>query len=150
MKGRLPLLLLAVGLPLAACNEMGQQPRYDSAEPSTLFADGKSLQAPPEGTVAQDQPLLDAALGDRPAMSAALLKRGGDALLDVVENAGRPQQGAGMGLRRLRDGAALCVELLEELATAGAVVAHAAAVQILEQLSDALVEFSQREERLVA
>ena len=69
------LLCLMVGL-LAGCNEMGSQPRYDNAEPSALFADGKVLQAPPDGTVAQDQPQRDADLSNRPAMSAALLKRG--------------------------------------------------------------------------
>ncbi|MBE7185715.1 MAG: cytochrome c [Methylobacterium mesophilicum] len=67
---------LLLCLTLAGCNEMGQQPRYDSAEPSALFADGKSLQAPPEGTVAQDVPELARALNERPPMSAELLERG--------------------------------------------------------------------------
>lgn len=75
MNGFRVMLLLACVLP-AGCNEMGRQPRYDSAEPSKLFTDGKSLQAAPDGTVAQDQPALDLALAERPPMSAALLKRG--------------------------------------------------------------------------
>lgn len=71
-------LVLATVLILAAssCDEMSHQPRYDYAEKSTLFADGKSLQAPPPGTIARDDPLWSAALADRPAMSAALLARG--------------------------------------------------------------------------
>src|SRR5205814_5100063 len=41
------------------------------------------------------------------------------------------------------------VELLEQLAAAGAVVTHAPPVEIHQQLADALVERVQREERLV-
>jgi mono/diheme cytochrome c family protein len=55
---------------------MRHQPRYDYAEPTKLFADGKSLQAPPDGTVARDDPAWQSALADRPPMSAALLARG--------------------------------------------------------------------------
>lgn len=71
-----PLLpaLLAV-LALAGCDDMSDQPRYDSYEPSTLFDDGTSLQAPPEGTVARDGATEDI---PRPAMSLALLERGRD------------------------------------------------------------------------
>ncbi|MGE0744821.1 MAG: cytochrome c [Rhodospirillales bacterium] len=65
-----------VVLALAGCDEMGQQPRYDSYERSGLFPDGKSLQAPPEGAVARDDPMLMAALRTRPPMSRALLERG--------------------------------------------------------------------------
>jgi mono/diheme cytochrome c family protein len=68
-------LLMAV-LALAACDEMSHQPRYDSDEASALFKDGKSLQAPAEGTVARDDPVWSAALQQRPAMSMALLQRG--------------------------------------------------------------------------
>jgi mono/diheme cytochrome c family protein len=71
----LPLILL---LPLAACDDMSHQPRYESYEKSSLFADRKALQAPPDGTVAQDDPALAASLADRPAMSAALIGRGRD------------------------------------------------------------------------
>jgi mono/diheme cytochrome c family protein len=72
MRWPLTLALLA----LAGCEEMNHQPRYDSYEPSPLFADGKSLQMPPDGTVTRDQPALDRALATRPAMGAALLERG--------------------------------------------------------------------------
>lgn len=70
-----PLLLFPVLL-LAACDDMNHQPRYDSYEKSTLFADGKALQAPPDGTVARDDPERTAALANRPPITAALLQRG--------------------------------------------------------------------------
>ena len=63
-------------LALTACDDMGQQPRYDHYEPSTLFRDGKALQAPPEGTVSRDAPARLDALATRPEMSRALLERG--------------------------------------------------------------------------
>jgi mono/diheme cytochrome c family protein len=65
-----------VGLGLLGCDQMDQQPRYDSYEKSGLFPDGKSLQSPPEGTVARDDPAFVAALAERPPMSPALLARG--------------------------------------------------------------------------
>ena len=68
--------LLIVLFALAACDEMSHQPRYDSDEASALFRDGKSLQAPPEGTIARDDPAWSEALQQRPAMSLALLERG--------------------------------------------------------------------------
>lgn len=68
---RAVLLLLA----LTAC-EMSDQPRYGEYQPSALFPDGTSLQAPPDGTVAQDAPARAATLAERPAMTAALLARG--------------------------------------------------------------------------
>jgi mono/diheme cytochrome c family protein len=63
-------------LALSTCDQMRHQPRYDYAEQTRLFADGKSLQAPPEGTVARDDPAWQSALVDRPPMTAALLARG--------------------------------------------------------------------------
>ena len=75
MRGAL-LLLLAGGAVLAACNDMGRQPRYDHYEPSSLFSDGKALQAPPDGTVARDDPASEAALSEQPPMTATLLERG--------------------------------------------------------------------------
>jgi mono/diheme cytochrome c family protein len=70
-----PLYLLPVLL-LAACDDMNHQPRYDSYEKSSLFADGKALQTPPQGTVARDDPQREAILADRPTMTAELLQRG--------------------------------------------------------------------------
>jgi mono/diheme cytochrome c family protein len=69
------LLALAPGA-LAACDEMSHQKRYDSYEASALFRDGKSVQAPPDGTVARDDPAWEAALAQRPALTADLLARG--------------------------------------------------------------------------
>ncbi|MEZ2224064.1 cytochrome c [Rhizobium sp. RCC_161_2] len=73
---RRALLIVLVALPLAACDDMNHQPRYDSYEKSMLFADGKALQAPPAGTVARDDPERDAALANRPAVSGRILLRG--------------------------------------------------------------------------
>jgi mono/diheme cytochrome c family protein len=68
-------LPVALGM-LSACDEMSHQKRYDSYEASGLFKDGKSLQAPPDGTIARDDPAWSAALAQRPAMTAELLQRG--------------------------------------------------------------------------
>ena len=68
--------LLLLPLLLAACDEMAEQPRYDSYERSALFDDGSSLRHPPEGTVARDEPAQLAALRERPEMTPALLARG--------------------------------------------------------------------------
>jgi mono/diheme cytochrome c family protein len=70
-----PAALICV-LILAGCDDMSHQRRYDSYEKSTLFEDGKALQAPPDGTIARDQPAQDAELYNRPPMSALLLSRG--------------------------------------------------------------------------
>jgi mono/diheme cytochrome c family protein len=75
MRRWLPLVLLSA---LASCDDMSHQPRYESYEKSGLFADRKALQAPPDGTVAQDDPARAAALANRPAMSTALIERGRD------------------------------------------------------------------------
>jgi mono/diheme cytochrome c family protein len=61
---------------LTACDEMSHQPRYDSYEASALFADGKSMQAPAEGTIARDDPAWSDALQQRPPMSLSLVERG--------------------------------------------------------------------------
>jgi mono/diheme cytochrome c family protein len=70
------LLLPLIALLLAGCDDMRHQPRYDSYEESKLFADGKALQAPPEGTVARDAAEQQRALAERPPLTAALLVRG--------------------------------------------------------------------------
>lgn len=71
----LALAFLMLSL-LSACDEMAHQRRYDSYERSGLFPDGKSLQAPPDGTIARDDPAVEQALTTRPPMSLALLQRG--------------------------------------------------------------------------
>lgn len=65
------LLPLVVG----GCNDMVKQPRYDDYGPGALFADGKAMQAPPEGAVARDTPQIRAA-DTRPPLTRALLERG--------------------------------------------------------------------------
>ena len=69
-------VLLAATLLLAGCHEMNQQPRYDSYEKSPLFNDGKSVQSPPDGTIARDDPIYEETLATRPLMNMALLQRG--------------------------------------------------------------------------
>lgn len=69
-------LAILVVFGLAACKDMSRQPRYDPYGKSALFADGKSLQAPPAGTMARDEPAWAAALRNRPPMTMALLRRG--------------------------------------------------------------------------
>ena len=66
------VLLAAV----SSCDQMRHQPRYDSEERSNLFTDGKSLQAPPDGTIARDDPAYRRTLRERPATTDALLARG--------------------------------------------------------------------------
>jgi mono/diheme cytochrome c family protein len=74
---KLRMLIMALTLALTSCGEeMDQQPRYDHYGKSKLFADGKSLQAPPDGTVARDEPAEAKGLSERPAMSLALMQRG--------------------------------------------------------------------------
>ncbi|EMD84447.1 c-type cytochrome [Pacificimonas flava] len=65
------LLLLS-----AACDEMSDQPRYDPYGEGELFEDGKVMQLPPTGTLAQEDPEWLAAYRERPEMSLALLERG--------------------------------------------------------------------------
>lgn len=66
---------LALVLLLAGCDNMARQPRYDAYGEGKLFADGKAMQIPPDGTIARDAPEILAA-ERRPAMSQALLARG--------------------------------------------------------------------------
>ncbi len=69
-------LTLVLAATVGTCDQMSHQPRYDSYEKSSLFADGKSLQAPPDGAIARDDLGHFTALRQRPAMTAALLQRG--------------------------------------------------------------------------
>jgi mono/diheme cytochrome c family protein len=71
--GGLFLLLLA----LAACKqEMTQQRRYDTFEPSPLWADGTSARPLPAGVVARGDLAREAAATQPPAVTPALLARG--------------------------------------------------------------------------
>lgn len=69
------LTLTMIALVLASCDEMTHQPKYGAYAKSALFADGKAMQAPPDGAVARDDPAADADLTP-PAMTLALLQRG--------------------------------------------------------------------------
>jgi mono/diheme cytochrome c family protein len=71
------LLLL---LPLAGCDlSMTRQAKHDAQGDTNLWAGGPAAtEAPPEGSVAQDQPARDAALTTPPPVTAALLARGQD------------------------------------------------------------------------
>lgn len=64
----LPLIML-----LAACTgqQMDDQPRADTFEASSYFADGTTARVPPAGTVAQEDRAQP-----RPTLNAALLARG--------------------------------------------------------------------------
>lgn len=70
------LILISMASFLAGCDEMSHQPKYGTAAPSKLFADGKSMQSPPDGTVGRDDPISAASLYQQPAMSWDLLQRG--------------------------------------------------------------------------
>jgi mono/diheme cytochrome c family protein len=65
------LLMLAAG----GCNDMVQQPRVDDYERSPLFADGKALQAPPDGTVDRAAAVREQAAA-RPPLTETLIRRG--------------------------------------------------------------------------
>jgi mono/diheme cytochrome c family protein len=68
--------VLLLGLLAAGCDQMKLQPRYDAFAAGSLFADGKVNQAPPDGTVAQEDAPLQAAATTRPPMTLALIERG--------------------------------------------------------------------------
>ncbi len=71
-----PYLIVLLTLCLTDCDDMDHQPRYDSYEKSLLFPDGKSLQAPPEGTISRDDARYQQQLATRPPLTPALLERG--------------------------------------------------------------------------
>jgi mono/diheme cytochrome c family protein len=61
---------------LTGCGgNMVQQPRDDAYEDSQLFADGKVMQLPPDGTVSRDA-AVRALAAQRPPLTAELLARG--------------------------------------------------------------------------
>jgi mono/diheme cytochrome c family protein len=69
--------LLLLPLALAACKqEMTQQRRYDTYEPSPLWADGSAARPLPMGVVARGDLARDAATTEPPQVTPALLARG--------------------------------------------------------------------------
>lgn len=68
----LPLLLL-----LAACDQnMVRQQKAMPTQASRLFANGMVGQAPPAGTVAEDEPARLEPIATRPPLTRALMERG--------------------------------------------------------------------------
>lgn len=62
---------------LAGCDQMAVQKRDNAFGPAAVFADGKTLQAPPDGAIARDAPAVRLAEAGPPPMSSALVVRGG-------------------------------------------------------------------------
>jgi mono/diheme cytochrome c family protein len=93
---------LAAGL-LCACHQsltMSDQPKGDEWERSSLFRNGRVVQAPPDGSVARQQDTGDV-LSERPAMSLALVQRGRDRFnIFCSECHGAGGDGDGMVVRR--------------------------------------------------
>jgi len=70
------LMLIAVVLPLAACDQnMEIQPRYSQYLRAPLFR-GSVLRNPPPGAVARDDLARDAEVRNKPPLSAELFDRG--------------------------------------------------------------------------
>jgi len=67
-----------IALILAGCtrSNMDSQPKYHEYEPGALFQNGRVLQAPVAGTVARGDLERERRIGQKPAITAALLKRG--------------------------------------------------------------------------
>ena len=65
-------------LAIAGCNQnltMSDQKKLDEWERSSIFRNGRVLQAPPAGSVSRDADMQDV-LAQKPPMSLALVKRG--------------------------------------------------------------------------
>ncbi len=60
------------------CDEMADQPRAPVYGQSSLFPNGAAMQPPPPGAVARGDAAWNAALTERPEMTAELLARGRD------------------------------------------------------------------------
>lgn len=69
-------LVFAAVLPMAACDQMANQPKDEVYGASKLFADGMSMQSPPPGVVARGDIGTQQALSTRPPLTPALLDRG--------------------------------------------------------------------------
>ncbi|HSV03277.1 MAG TPA: cytochrome c [Phenylobacterium sp.] len=69
-------LIIAVALAAAGCDEMVRQPKAPVYGRSDLFPNGAAMQTPPPGAVSREDAAYQAALGQRPPMTLALLQRG--------------------------------------------------------------------------
>ena len=77
MNRSIPILMLAA-ISLGACDQnMDAQPDYRQYSRAPLFR-GATLRAPPAGTVARDETERDLAVTNKPALTSALLERGGE------------------------------------------------------------------------
>ena len=77
MRRVVPLLLLSA-ISLAACEQnMDVQPKYSEYSRAPAFRGGV-LRNPPKGVVARDDPERKQAVTNKPALTAALLERGGE------------------------------------------------------------------------
>lgn len=76
MMRRAALLTLCAVLAGCTRSNMDSQPKYDEYKPAGLFRDGKTLQTPPDDTVARDDLARAAEAKQKPALTAALLQRG--------------------------------------------------------------------------
>jgi mono/diheme cytochrome c family protein len=70
--------LFLAALALSACDQMALQPREHVYKRSPLFANGMSMQTPPEGVIARGDLEAGAELDTRPQLTPALLQRGQD------------------------------------------------------------------------
>ena len=71
-------VLLMAALAIAGCNQnltMSDQKKLDEWERSSIFRNGRVLQAPPAGSVSREADMQDV-LAEKPPMSLALVKRG--------------------------------------------------------------------------
>jgi mono/diheme cytochrome c family protein len=95
-------LILLICCGAAGCGQdMDAQRKYDEYKPAPLFGDGRVLQAPVAGTVARDEPEVQAQAAERPLLTADLLKRGQqefDIFCSVCH--GRTGDGNGMIVQR--------------------------------------------------
>lgn len=90
-------LMLLLALAAGGCDQMARQPRYDAFKPATLFRDGKVMQAPPAGALAQEDAPQLAAEQTPPAMTPALIQRGRDRY-DIFCAACHDRAGYGEGI----------------------------------------------------
>lgn len=78
MKWIAPIIMVAALLSACGKLDMAEQNKAKTHSPSALFADGKTDQSPPDGTVARGDLANEALLQNRPQLTTALLQRGQD------------------------------------------------------------------------
>jgi mono/diheme cytochrome c family protein len=98
MIGRLAAVIFACLL-AAACtrSNMDSQPKFSEYEASKLFGNGRTLQAPVEGTVARDRVALNKDSAQKPAVTEALLAHGQEQF-DIFCSPCHDRTGSGNGM----------------------------------------------------